>query len=249
MRALFFICLIFLWAEAGLAYTADDCAQCHASASGKSRLQISLDAYRSSVHGREGMSCADCHKAVRDEGHERAGGSGAVSCNDCHDKANFHGVGSERRPKCYSCHTRHGILGKKDSRSSVHPDALPKTCSACHPLESGRSDYLSWLPSMQIVSHGKQDFSRVYDRKNCIGCHQGSAAHGEKEPISGDECYKCHFSMMGYIHPKADPAGQPGVFAAAVAYQLFVAVLLAGGFLFLVGRLSGNGANKRKAVR
>lgn len=247
MKGLLFFCLLFLWVEMGLAYTADDCLRCHALGGEGSRLQISLDSYRNSVHGREGMACTDCHKDVREDGHERAGRAGAVSCIDCHDKANFHGVGSEHRPRCYSCHTRHGILEKEDKRSSVHPEALAGTCSACHPLESGRSDYLSLLPSVQIVSHGKQDFSRSYDRKNCRGCHQGSVAHGEKEPISNEECYKCHFSMMGSFHPKADPAEQPGVFAAALGYQFFIAALIGGGFLFFVRRFSGIGMDKRKA--
>jgi hypothetical protein len=97
-------------------------------------------------------------------------------------------------------------------------------------------DYLSWFPSLKVVSHGKQDFSRAYDRNNYLGCHQGDGAHGEKKPINDQDCIKCHNDLMGFMHPKVDSATQPGILATAWIYQLFVAGLLWGGFRFYTRR-------------
>jgi hypothetical protein len=63
---------------------------------------------------------------------------------------------------------------------------------------------------VRIKSHPKQDFSGTYDKTNCLGCHQGAAAHGESGNINGQTCYKCHITpegrgaLLGHIHPKAD---------------------------------------------
>jgi hypothetical protein len=42
--------------------------------------------------------------------------------------------------------------------------------------------------------------------------------------------------MMGFMHPKADSAKQPGILASAWIYQLFLAGLLWGGFRFYTRR-------------
>jgi hypothetical protein len=152
---------------------------------------------------------------------------------------------SDNRPRCHSCHTSHGILERDNPASAVHPDSLKETCKVCHPLESGEVDYMSWLPSLQIASHGKQDFSRAYERTNCIGCHQGMAAHGEEEKLDDQPCYKCHLpqegqaGLWGYVHPRADIEKQPDTHMAAGVYQIALMVLLLGGIGFFVKRFSG----------
>jgi formate dehydrogenase gamma subunit len=49
----------------------------------------------------------------------------------------FHGLslqlGSLTAANCASCHGAHDILPSGDTRSSVHPDNLAKTCGQCHP--------------------------------------------------------------------------------------------------------------------
>ncbi len=182
---------------------------------------------------------------VEDETHMETPGSGAVDCSSCHDQQNHHGKGSNSgtRPQCYSCHTRHGTLTKDDPRSTVHASRLQETCRSCHPQESGQTDYISWLPSLQVASHSKQDFSQIYKRTNCLGCHQGMGAHGQQEIINEQTCHTCHVTLdgqnklLGYIHSKAD-ARQPGVKAAASIYQVILGVLLAGGFLFFIRKFS-----------
>ena len=215
------------------AYTPEDCIRCHQIGSKESSLQMDVEGFKHSAHGAT-FSCLDCHGPIKDESHRTMKASSSVSCVECHEQENRHGLpgGEDYRPKCYSCHTKHRILSKGEPLSSVHPKALERTCAACHPVESGKSDYLSWFPSLQIVSHGKQDFSKAYDRNNCLGCHQGAGAHGEKKSINDQDCAKCHNDLMGFMHPKADSARQPGILASVWIYQVFLAGLLWGGFRF-----------------
>jgi len=103
---------------------------------------------------------------------------------------------------------------------------------------------LKSLPSLQVASHSKQDFSRIYDRTNCLGCHQGTGAHGEQAVINDQNCNTCHVTLdgqnklLGYIHSKAEKR-QPGVLAAASIYQVILGLLMIGGFAFFIRRFSG----------
>jgi len=113
----------------------------------------------------------------------------------------------------------------------VHPDNLPVTCKGCHPRQCGERDYQSWFPSLRVKAHKKQDFSRSTSEKNCLGCHQGKAAHGEEGSITGQTCYKCHqpsngkSPQWGSMHPHADLKQQPALFAAAVADQVGIGLV------------------------
>lgn len=230
--------------EAATAYTPGDCIECHRTGSDESGLHISVEEYEASVHGSE-ITCLDCHTGVVDDTHQSTEGSGAVDCSACHEQENRHGLSGpeEQRPRCHDCHTRHNMLSKTDPASAVHPDHLAVTCAGCHPAASGKTDFFSWAPSFQIASHNKADFATAYEKDNCLGCHQGAAAHGESEPINEQDCYKCHLSpeaagaMWGYMHPRPDVDTQPTVFAAAWVYMVFVGlflVILLGKFLDFV---------------
>jgi hypothetical protein len=235
---------VFTAGTAG-AYRPEDCINCHGEKSEESSLQIPVGAFKASAHAKE-LSCLDCHTRVVDDSHQETVGSGAVDCAQCHDQKNRHGMqGLENRSKCYSCHTRHRILASEDEHSSVNPMQLRYTCQTCHPVECGQTDYLSFLPSLQLSSHKKQDFGGIYSRLNCIGCHQGMASHGEDEIISEQNCHKCHryrqgaSMLMGYIHPQADPLKQPGIFTVAVIYQAAAVILLIVGFGFFMRMFGG----------
>lgn len=225
------------------AYTTEACVDCH----GKENLE----ALQTSVHGGE-LGCGDCHTGVVDETHEEIEGSGAVDCNGCHDKENRHGLSGDRedRPECHTCHGSHAILPSGNPASTVHREHLTTTCSPCHPVECGETGYLAWLPSLQIRSHKKQDFSRDYGKGNCIGCHQGRAAHGEKAVVDGQNCYVCHMdggktgTVRGKIHPETDLKDQPVVFFSGILYQGLILVLLLGLFRYISGRISGKTGKK-----
>lgn len=238
MKRLFPLFILFLIPFFGyqvMAYTQEDCVKCHGKKGGTSQIQISLEEFQASVHGRE-LSCLDCHRGVKNKGHEEQRGSGVVDCGDCHDQENRHGLQSKQgnRPKCHSCHTRHGILPKDNTSSSIHFAKLEMTCRACHAAECGDAGLLAWLPSIQIASHKKQDFHESYERTNCIGCHQGMAVHGEEEPVDDQVCHTCHIpgggrsGLWGTIHPKADIKTQPGTFIAAVISPALIIALLGG---------------------
>jgi hypothetical protein len=238
------ILLFLLWSFEAEAYTSADCIKCHDRSGQESALKMSVEQFNRSIHAAE-HECQDCHANVVDEEHQETVGSGAVNCSNCHDQKNRHGIRAiEGRPRCINCHTRHNMRSKDDPRSSVHPDRLQRSCRGCHPEQSGQTGYLSWFTSIQIVSHPKQDFSQVYSRKDCLGCHQGNAAHGELGPINDQNCHACHLDdkgqnkLFGFIHPDAQLKTQPGVFAAACTYQLVLVIMVFCGFTRLVGHFS-----------
>ena len=222
------------------AYTDADCIKCHDRAGQESILKMSVEQFNRSAHGGE-VSCQECHANVVDEDHQEIPGSGAVDCSACHDQFNQHGArATEGRPTCFSCHTRHNILPPDDLQSTVHADQLRQTCRACHPGQSGSIGYLTWFTSIQVASHPKQDFSQVYTRENCLGCHQGRAAHGETDPVDDQNCHTCHLDdegqskLWGVMHPEAQIKNQPRVFAAAVTYQLVLIIMVFCGFRWLM---------------
>lgn len=239
------VCLLLV-AGTAAAYDSAECIDCHGRQDGASDLTMDLAAFEASVHSGQ-AECADCHSQVLDDSHMQTKGSGAVDCSGCHETVNGHGTKGpvEARPDCAACHSRHGILGTTDPASTVHPDNLAATCGRCHEAQTGRPDYLSWLPSVQISSHPKQDFGGSYSKANCIGCHQGQAVHGQAGIITETgQCFRCHMTgqgisaLMGVIHARADLSRQPGTFAAGVLYQLFLLALLGFGGAYTVTRIS-----------
>ncbi len=235
---IYLVFLVSLVAHNAFGYTAQDCIKCHVHDNSESRLKISLDEFKGSIHHQENIDCLECHSHVEDKTHQTLTVPWDVDCSSCHDQENRHGTNTatEPKPQCYSCHTKHSIRAIDDVSSSVHQTQLGKTCMTCHPVESGKTGFLSFLPSFQIASHNKQDFSLSYKMTNCIGCHQGKASHGNDGEIDDQNCYTCHLlengqsALWGYAHPNADLKKQPDVFAAAIFYMIFIGVLLCGGF-------------------
>ncbi|HDZ90712.1 MAG: hypothetical protein JRJ09_12820 [Deltaproteobacteria bacterium] len=234
-------------------YVQEDCIRCHRDGTRESALHIPIDHFNASVHGRE-IDCQACHTGVVDQDHATTKGSGAVNCGQCHEQENSHGSGAkvEHRPRCYSCHGTHAVFEKESELSSVNGKNLTKTCKTCHPVECGERDWLSWLPSLQIASHNKQDFARVFDTDNCLGCHQGMAAHGEDEPLDDQDCYRCHMApekgspLLGNIHPRADLEKHPAIFAAGFLYLLLMLALFSGGFAFYIRKFSRKRKDRRR---
>jgi hypothetical protein len=244
MNLLALACLCLL-AGTAAAYDSAECIECHGKNDGGSKLAMDLAAFEASVHSGQ-AECSDCHSQVVDESHTHTIGAGATDCSGCHDTVNAHGAAGsvEARPACAACHSRHGILAAGDPRSTVNPVNLANTCGRCHEAQTGRPDYLSWLPSVQIASHPKQDFGGTYSKANCIGCHQGQAVHGEKQIIDDDsQCHRCHMNpegksaLWGVIHARADLSKQPGTWVAGLIYQLFMLALLGTGGAYMVGRI------------
>ncbi len=248
MKNICIIILLLLLPCNASTYTVNDCIGCHSKGSKESTLHISITGFRDSVHGGQ-LACMDCHTGITDDDHELIKAPVAVDCGQCHENDNMHGLSAkeEDRPQCCSCHGKHDILGKDNPSSRIHPEQLKYTCRGCHSNESGEPGYFSWLPSLQVRSHKKQDYSQDYGRSNCMGCHQGQAAHGEPDPLDAQNCHLCHMvlkeraAVMGYIHPKAGLHDQPVTFFAAVIYQAFILLMLWRLFRFVRFRISGKG--------
>jgi hypothetical protein len=249
MKKYYFIILLLAIPSAAFAYSQEDCVNCHKEESKESVLQISMKEFVSSVHGKT-IVCEDCHKGVKDKRHQTVKGSGAVNCNLCHTQENKHGINgkAEDRPECFSCHGLHDILGRNDKKSSIHPDELAKTCKACHPAESGETNYMSWFSSVRIKSHKKQDFSQNYKKDNCIGCHQGMASHGGKEPVTKENCYVCHMKMngsqlTGYFHNGVKSANIAN--SSAIIFHIVITVIVLGFIACIVKALISKSKERR----
>jgi hypothetical protein len=242
---LYLIALMIIFTATHLwAYTQKECINCHKPASQGSSRHINIETFGTSVHGNV-ISCLDCHTGVKNEGHKSTRGLGAVDCRNCHDQENRHGLHAQsRKPRCQSCHTRHNILGKSNKKSSLHPDNLKQTCGTCHAMRTADSDFFSGLPAAKIKSHPKQDFSRDFSDTNCIGCHQGKAAHGEISPVDDQGCHRCHITpegnslLYGHIHPRANKEMKPANLASAMIYRFCLAILVWGGFKSFLNKLS-----------
>jgi hypothetical protein len=247
-----FACLIFFSTSHLSAYTTEDCIRCHQTGSGESALQVDTNEFNRSVHAGE-VACQDCHTNVSSKEHMVIKGSGTVDCGECHEQENKHGMGtgSGTRPQCYSCHTRHGILKGDHQGSSVHPEHLKETCGACHPTQVGEAGFLQWLTSLKVKSHGKQDLACNYDKRDCLGCHQGQAAHGEETALNDRSCPKCHFpaddraSLMGAIHPPTESGFNWTGFAKGL-YGLAAILLIWGGFRFYIRRLTRKSPDRKR---
>ena len=244
------ILLLLVWALPALCYEQADCLRCHREGSSESKLTINQAAYVRSVHYKE-ITCMDCHTGIVDDTHTKQKDSAKVDCGTCHDQENRHGLaakGMKVRPQCHDCHTKHAIMDKTDPDSSVNPNNFTKTCSPCHPAQFGDAGFLTWLPSVQIRTHGKQDFSCDFDERDCLGCHQGKAVHGEETPVNDAQCWKCHIpgndraGVVGDIHPRKKTVyhGIAGTFYGIAALVLFL-----GGCLFFMRRFSTKSGNKK----
>jgi len=136
-----------------------DCLRCHAepvaaSDDGRS-LQVDAAEHERSVHGRQGVSCAQCH-AEATPSLERSCASieNAVDCATCHEgqvadydrgvHGQLHARGDLNAPTCTECHGTHGILEHRippDSAADVkalirgsptYSRNLPDLCARCH---------------------------------------------------------------------------------------------------------------------
>lgn len=137
----------------------ETCGACHAGV---------LTTYDSSAHGvalakgdttetgQQAPVCIECHgghKVVNAD--DPAWFSDVVrECGACHQRlietyvTTYHGkasaLGYGVAAKCSDCHTAHSMLPADDPRSSVHPDNLVETCSACH--EGANANFVMYKP-------------------------------------------------------------------------------------------------------
>jgi hypothetical protein len=240
---------VLLWGPASAwAWDTADCLRCHRQGSTQSVHHMEPERFLESAHGKEGLGCLDCHSGMTQENHAQTASQQRVACSQCHEQKSRHQGGAQ----CVDCHGSHYILPADNPASRVSTANLALTCGACHPGQAGRPDYLSWLPSLRVNSHGKQDFAGDYSGDNCLACHRSSAAHGEVQPGGSLQCQRCHgpdeqgqSRLAGYFHPRADAGQQPGTYAAGVINLIFLGLMFIAGLIFFGRRASGGRPGQR----
>ncbi len=119
------------------------CGKCHAA---------QLQAYATSVHGKEVLGnanpkaaiCSDCHTTHDVESPAMDSTRLVITrnCGNCHTESlesytqTYHGqvntLGYAYTAKCFDCHGSHAIQRVDDPASTVHPDNRLETCQKCH---------------------------------------------------------------------------------------------------------------------
>ncbi len=148
-------------------------------------------------------------------------------------------AGRENAPFCRDCHTAHRIFPAEDPRSSVNRARLRETCGRCHrgQVEAGRPGAL--LARFRIGGHGKGDLSTRYDVSECVSCHQGEAAHGERT-VTGQACPTCHRPAeaeragLATLHIRPGSPDQPLARALSWVYEGLFWLGVAGATLFVL---------------
>lgn len=243
-----YTCVLLLAAAAQAQQPA--CLDCHSDRSltkeaGGRQVSVWVDAaaFQASVHG--ALGCGACHSDVKDYPHEPA--PKPVSCAGCHPEADAqYRTGVHARltkngvpaASCVSCHGKHDILPKTDSKSRTFHMNVAPTCAQCHPKEGkpfdqsihGRGIRVAGL----LVSATCSDCHKAHDtlpqsdprstvaRSNlpntCSRCHLGilndfvNSTHGElwrKGDSRGPVCSTCHSSHS--IRPASGPGFQLSV--------------------------------------
>jgi cytochrome b subunit of formate dehydrogenase len=122
------------WAAASKGYREPPvCTDCH----GEHGIQSSQDPTSPTFASNITKTCSSCH------GSERLTAKFMLKSDRVQSfKSSFHGMSNElgdlRVANCASCHGNHGVLPSSDSRSTVNPANLGKTCGSCHPSASTR---------------------------------------------------------------------------------------------------------------
>jgi len=138
-----------------------DCLRCHsdaglvASDDGRS-LFVEADEHGQSIHGRSGVSCAQCHTGATPSDAERSCRTidARVDCAVCHEThvgdymrgrhGRLHFAGDANAPYCTDCHGRHdmelhavppeasAMLETKIRESPTFSRNVPQLCARCH---------------------------------------------------------------------------------------------------------------------
>jgi cytochrome b subunit of formate dehydrogenase len=157
-----------------------DCLHCHrdptlvASSDGRT-LYVDADEHAGSAHGRNNVSCAQCHTGVQPS-EERACEtiSEPVNCAVCHEAfvvdynrgrhGQLHNIGDGNAPYCTDCHGRHGILEHKVPEdasvlltavireSPTYSRNIPTLCAKCH-REGEKAAARYFGPEENIIEH------------------------------------------------------------------------------------------------
>ena len=196
-----------------------ECLRCHeskdikASTDGRS-LQVDASQLSHSMHVKQ--SCSQCHSGVSPSRMRPCETiTQKVNCAACHEEVvqlyqqSTHGQLIARKdsnaPTCIECHGTHGVLGKRDPKSSTFPTNVPVLCARCHRI--GQKAAVRYTGSeKEIVErytesiHGKGLLkSGLVVTAMCTNCHTAHRVLPHTDPASSVNvknvpatCGNCH---------------------------------------------------------
>ncbi len=223
--------LVLLSAAAVTAQEIEDCLACHDDTEltmnrpdGVVSLFVDEDVYARSIHGREGLTCVDCHTALEGMEDEHDTPVPDVDCADCHDDVaavygrSIHGrevaKGNDLAPHCWDCHGKHDILPASDPDSRVNHFNVPVMCGRCH-KEGAPVARMFDIPADSILTNYSQSIHGVGLFKKglvvtavCTDCHTDHSILPHTDPAStinkhnvARTCEKCH-ARIEDVHQK-----------------------------------------------
>jgi predicted CXXCH cytochrome family protein len=183
--------------------------------------QAAEAAFKNSVHATVGLECTSCHKGPAAGTYSVIPrGDIAATCASCHSDAAYmrkfdpqvrvdqmsqyltsaHGralsKGETRAATCSDCHTSHAIVRVRDSRSSVAPLNVAKTCSQCHAdaerMKAFGHDakvFTDWSSSVHATALLTRGDTSAPTCNTCHGSH-GATPPGVTEVAN--VCAQCH---------------------------------------------------------
>ena len=163
----------------------DDCLTCHsdkdAKASGGRSVFVPQSKFDSSVHGKAGVACVDCHADLaKTSDFPHKARLHKVDCASCHDGAGaahpFHpeiarALRGKQEPQvaCADCHGTHEISPVRDAGFRFARARQAQACGDCHSETS--QHFLS-------SEHGKAFSSGATTAPGCISCHRNAVTAG-----------------------------------------------------------------------
>jgi hypothetical protein len=111
--------------------------------------------------------------------------------------------GDRKVADCTSCHSAHGILPAKDTRSSVHALNVPSTCRNCHGDGQYMRDYSIPTNQYEEFARGVHGRALLEDEDTgapaCNDCHGNHGAVPPGIASVRQVCGQCHVNNMEYF--------------------------------------------------
>jgi predicted CXXCH cytochrome family protein len=247
--------------------TDEDCLVCHKNPNLKNSdgrsLYIDSEKLRSSIHGKAGFSCVDCHidlMEVKDFPHPAK--LKAVSCGQCHEEIEndylegVHGKdyakGIKDVPVCTDCHNEHDITSPQDLSSPVYATKVADVCSRCHDDEALAQQYGFLTARLKTYSrsfHGiasKFGETRVANCASCHGFHDIRLSTDPRSSIHPDNlpqtCGKCHPGAganfaRGKIHVVSEKLSNKWAYFIKTFYIIMITVAIPVFLIFITADL------------
>jgi len=198
--------------NSGIAQQDEECLACHSQPG----MQVTLDSgeplyltvdpevYANSVHGEQGITCAQCHPAMVEFPHPEITAENRREftlqtyevCQTCHEDVSMRFTNDAHQQAltreenqnleaavCTDCHGAHDVVAPDEP-----PSRIPQTCQRCH--SEIYTLYKDSVHGEALLGEGNTDVP------SCVDCHN---AHNVQGPVntafrlwSPQICARCH---------------------------------------------------------